>query len=371
MNILRRVAASTLLLFLGACGGGSATTGQDPTPAANWQQTGSSAGNIVSLAIAPGNGQTIYATASANVSTTTFMLKSTNGGVSWNQVAGGLPLYTAIDSIAIDPANSQSIYTWAGGAGMYRSTDGGISWTDMNHGLSDTDVSAAQGTLVVDPAHSQTIYLGTSTHDSTGTLGGGVYKSSDGAGSWSAVNSGLPSMNISSLAIDPSNSQTIYVGTGFSGGGVFKSSNGGDTWSAVNSGLALEGLRSPAMYVRSLAIDPSNSQVIYAGTVGGVYKSSNAGASWIAANNGLSWTAGGVTNSSVRSLAINQANSQIIYAGTSGGGVFVSSNGGGTWSVVNSGLTNTQVLSLVIDPTNIQIIYSGTDQGVFKGLFPI
>ena len=73
-----------------------------------------------------------------------------------------------------------------------------------------------------------------------------------------------------------------------------------------------------------------------------------------------------LTNTDVYSLAIDPKNTQTIYAGTYGGGVFKSTNGGSNWSKINSGLTNTTVWSLAIDPTNTQIIYAGTDGGVFR-----
>ncbi len=91
--------------------------------------------------------------------------------------------------------------------------------------------------------------------------------STDGGTSWSAVNSGL---GVSALAIDPGNPATPYAGT--VGGGVFKSTNGG--WSAVNSGLT-------ATVVFALAIDPSSPATLYAGTLGaGVFKSTDGGATW-------------------------------------------------------------------------------------------
>ena len=67
---------------------------------------------------------------------------------------------------------------------------------------------------------------------------------------------------ISSLAIDPTNSQTVYVGT--NPGGVFKSTDGGSSWNVINSGLTVTSGHIPG--VTCLAIDPTNSQTVYAGT---------------------------------------------------------------------------------------------------------
>ena len=63
-----------------------------------------------------------------------------------------------------------------------------------------------------------------------------MFKSTNGGGNWSAVNTGLTSyLMLCALAIDPATPTTLYAGTW--DGGVFKSTNGGGNWSAVNTGL--------------------------------------------------------------------------------------------------------------------------------------
>ena len=65
-------------------------------------------------------------------------------------------------------------------------------------------------------------------------MSGGVFKSTNGGGNWSAVNTGLTDTYVHALAIDPVTPTTLYAGT--EGGGVFKSTDGGGNWSAVNTG---------------------------------------------------------------------------------------------------------------------------------------
>src|SRR5262250_2426732 len=105
--------------------------------------------------------------------------------------------------------------------------------------------------LALDPTTPTTLYAG--------TLGGGVFKSTTGGSSWSAVNTGLANLEVRTLALDPT---TLYAGTL---GGVFKSTDGGSSWSAVNTGLA-------NLEVRTLALDPTTPTTLYAGTRGGVVK---------------------------------------------------------------------------------------------------
>jgi hypothetical protein len=83
--------------------------------------------------------------------------------------------------------------------------------------------------LAIDPANSQVIYVGTTGAYGCGggysdsgcgpDIPGGVFKTTDSGASWMAINTGITNPIINSLAIDPANSQTIYAGTG---GGVFK-----------------------------------------------------------------------------------------------------------------------------------------------------
>lgn len=251
---------------------------------------------VTSFAIAPTNSQTIYAGLDYGLGS---VFKSINGGVSWSTVYNGLqpPTLSAIRTLAIDPTDSQTIYAGTDGYGVYKSTNGGNSWTAANSGMSAYYIAS----LVIDPNSSQTIYAGTL----------GVCKSTDGGNSWSAMINGLPNGWVSSVVIDPKNSQTIYAVIGTD---VYKSTNGAVTWSAVRSGVA-------GNYVYALAIDPFNSQTIYVGTysdgggsVFGVYKSDDGGSTWSEYNNGMTFLA------SVLSLAIDPNNSQNIYAGTHGYG---------------------------------------------------
>ena len=105
--------------------------------------------------------------------------------------------------------------------------------------------------LAIDPQTPTTLYAGTWD---------GVFKSTDGAATWSEFNAGLTHTDVYALAIDPQTPTTLYAGTW--GGGVFKSTNGGAHWSALNAGLT-------NTYVRALAIDPQTPSTLYAGTEGG------------------------------------------------------------------------------------------------------
>ena len=118
-------------------------------------------------------------------------------------------------------------------------------------GLSKTQVQ----TLAIDPNTPTTVYAG--THD------GGVFKSIDSGATWTATNTGLPSIFwVNSLAIDPITPTIVYAGTWW--GGVFKSTDGGAHWTANYD---------YDNFVSTLAIDPKNPAIVYAGRDTGVFKS--------------------------------------------------------------------------------------------------
>lgn len=112
---------------------------------------------------------------------------------------------------------------WAG------ATDSGTTWTAIGAGLPSNP--NWMGALVIDPQNPSTLYAGTSGMGSDGSCDtpcsgfhDGVFKSTDAGTTWTAVNSGLTTTHVASLAIDPQNPSRLYAGT--IGGGVFAISFG-------------------------------------------------------------------------------------------------------------------------------------------------
>jgi photosystem II stability/assembly factor-like uncharacterized protein len=167
---------------------------------------------------------------------------------------------------------------------------------------------------------------------------------------WTAT--GPASATINSLTIASGTSTTLYSGTL---SGVFRSTTGGGTWSAINSGLS-------DLNVLSIAIDPVVPATLYAGTTSPVFKSDNGGVTWsVPANIGLppGW---------VNTLTIAKTTTTTpaaTYAGTFSG-VFMSTDGGANWTDKSVGLTNKFVVALVIDSASPTTMYAGTFGGVFK-----
>lgn len=146
------------------------------------------------------------------------------------------------------------------------------SETWQEHGPSN--VGGRTRSLVIDPTNPQRMW--------SGSVGGGVWRSTDGGASWTSLWDGLPTLSVGSLAIDPTNPNILYAGTGegqfngdaLGGDGIYKSVNGGDSWTQLASTDGWD-------TVNRIAISPSNPQVILASKrYGGIQRSTNGGASW-------------------------------------------------------------------------------------------
>ncbi len=131
----------------------------------------------------------------------------------------------------------------------------------------------------------------------------GVSKSLDYGTTWVLLTASV--QNVSVLAVDSTNSAIVYAATYFSG--VLKSVDGGSTFTAANSGLS-------SMLVASLCIDPLDPTRLYAATGRGVFASADAGGTWQPMNNGLPSSA----LTSVNGLAID-ATGTYLHASTPSG----------------------------------------------------
>ena len=271
-----------------------------------------------------------------SVPVTLWVMPTTPGTLADRHWVSLGPQGTGINALATNPTAPQTIFAATSG-GVFKSVDGGGSWSAANTGLPETNVT----TLAIDQAAPQTVYVGTDTS--------GVFKSMDGGSSWSPANAGLPGFPISVLVIDPM-SKTLYAGIGDE---IYRSTNGGSSWTSIYT-------VSNASSVTAVAIDPASPQTLYAGTSDmGVFKSTDGGGNWNPVNTGL-------TSTYVRMLAIDTTAPQTLYIGT-GGGVFKSTDGGNNWKAVNTGLAGASVKTLAIDPTAPQTLYAGTDsKGVFE-----
>lgn len=203
-------------------------------------------------------------------------------------------------AVAVDPITPATVYALLADGSVYRSTSEGESWANASTGL---PVGTATPTmqLLIDPGQPSTLYV---------SWGGRVYKTVNGGEGWAEAG---PPDSISTLAISPSNPAILYAATFTLG--VFRTTNGGGTWTPAGSGL-------PAILGGALVVDPSNSANVYVSSVdnldspgAGIFRSTNHGSTWAPFNVGL-------TDLSVPALAFDPFTPSVLYAGTDNGSAF-------------------------------------------------
>jgi hypothetical protein len=277
------------------------------------------------LALATGPQGAVYAADGFDASGSELH-KSIDGGASWVQAGPQPPVAPAgvalwdlnlaaitIVPLAVENRNPGTVYL-----GGFKTTDGGTSWANL--GLFAT-------ALAIDPQNSGTLYAGIEAGQlAVASVASVVRKSVDGGRSWSGVNTVSQGYGISSLTVDPTNSNVVYAQTapldcsmsydcsnfGYGdpnsdetkkGLGVFKSIDGGATWVKLD-------LPGDPFQSQLLAIDPQGTP--YAWATVGLVRSMDGGATWNAlATAGLSC--------GVSVLAFDPQNPNHLFAGTACG----------------------------------------------------
>ena len=223
--------------------------------------------------------------------------------------------------------------------------------------LGPNNIGGRTLSLALDPADTSVIWMGAAS--------GGLWKSTTGgigANAWSYVETGFPSLGVSSILIDSTNPDIMYIGTGENYGtqysfngvdirvtrgmygiGILKSTNGGANWFK-----SLDWSYSSQHGVWKVIFNPKNRNILYAATSEGVWKSTNAGGNWAQILNYLMAV----------DLEINPVDTNILYVSVGNltnnipnadVGIYKTTNSGGTFSKLTGGLPATWSGKTTID----------------------
>jgi photosystem II stability/assembly factor-like uncharacterized protein len=241
-------------------------------------------------------------------------------------------------TIVVDPNNPSIIYIGSVSGGIWKSINGGASWT----ALSDFIANLAVTSIVIDPTNTNILYAATGEGfgNIDGLPGVGIFKTTDAGVTWNQLINTSNWQHCNRLAISPSNHNILFaVGDDplQFWGQIYKSTDGGNTWT-VN----YVANQNSEEFV-DIKICPLNSNLMLAGCYIGAYLSTNGGATW-------RWLATGNTgdlplgNPSLGNLgrceiafAPTNANTIYISADRNNGEIWKSIDGGTTWSCVNTG----------------------------------
>lgn len=276
------------------------------------------------------------------------LLFSDDGGETW--VARGTPTFTrdAFSTIAVDPSDNQHLYA-ATDVGVYESTDEGVNWNQIEAGICHD--------LVVDWGHAggPELYVG--------RLGWGVRRSQDGGTTWTTLGGGLPaSLGRVALAMSPTDASVLYAAFANGAGGItgiYKTTDGGGSWTATGSTPAGVGQSS---YNLVLGVSPASDDTVLFGEVH-LWRTTNGGGAWTRVSTGSP----GI-HPDQHAIAFHPTNGNLVYVGNDGG-VFYSTDGGVTWEHRNKDLATLQYYGIFNHPEWDAVILGGTqDNGAQRYL---
>jgi len=286
---------------------------------------------------------------------------STNGAETWYPVNGldREMAFKKITSIVIDKGNSSVVYV-AAEDGVFQTIDGGLNWVSMNQGLSTTDVKI--------------LYINSIGELYAGTRGYGLFKWNDSQwegqdpfGQWGTIWpiwDGRPLYQYTSILIHPLDNSRMIIGTFPQG--IYKSADGGLSWKESNINWSMDG-------VFTLVTHPQNPEIVYAGTYNGINRSLDFGDHW------EMWDQGMPGEQWVFSIDFDASDPEIMYAcskngenegtGVEGfrGTVMKSENGGEVWTEIINGLDlNQEFYKIIVDRFDSNVLYLACqNDGVF------
>jgi hypothetical protein len=256
----------------------------------------------------------------------------------WTQVAAvANPVAIAIAPSSF--ATPYNIYVGTAGNGVYHSSDG-ATWA-----------SAGPASVVSLAAMPQVQNCNASVADGT------VQATSNSGATWAAT-AASPGHPINAWHSIPGAGPFGASSNGAGAAQVFQGKSSGAQWIAsaafgagVGTGIAFGGGASPSAIL----------YVSVNGTGGGVFKSTNIGAA------SYSFTSTSFPQTQVLCVATAATSLSTVFAGTNGqgAGIYISTDGGATWSASGTGLGNTVVKALAVDPTSAQNVYAGTASGIY------
>lgn len=286
--------------------------------------------------------------------------RTDDGGQTWITHTDILPTL-GVSEIIVDYTNPVVIYMGTGdrdasdapGLGVWKSLDGGITWAPSNNGMGNATV----GRMLIHPTDNQTLFAATST---------GIYKTTDAGELWYKTKSG----NFKEIVYKPGNPEIIYAATG----GVFnRSQDGGENFDVISSGL-------PGGARGVIAVSASSPEIVYflltnQDSFKGIYQSTDSGLTFTVRStspNIMAWDCNGGSGGQAwydLDIAVDPEDSDVIFAG--GVNTFKSINGGLSWFITSHWYGGCNVTSVHADlhvleynPINNRL-YAGNDGGLY------
>ena len=322
------------------------------------------------------NSNRIYATTHNTATGGGFVFISNDGGTTWQQAKNLDVARVSPHALLQDRVTPNTLYLGTN-VGMFRSLDRGLTWAQLvppktparkaPARTAKSKVAAKKTTTApvapaLIPALGEKIKVLVRTEDGkNGILAAtdkGIYRSYDLKKGWEKLSFGAGiSENVFAIATSEKQPETIWAGTSLSG--VIVSRDSGATWQKL-TGIPEN------VPVSSIAVDPTNTDRIYVGTAQTFYLTRDGGKNW-------QRRGGDLPLGNFTSILINPNNSKEIFASSAletDGGIFFSDNSGASWKRLDTKemkLPSRRIWTMAFDPNDSNRIFAGThSSGVYR-----
>ena len=265
-----------------------------------------------------------------------------------------------LDNMAFDPNNPDIMWVGSPSGGLWKSTDGAGSWS------TNTDLLPVLGVseITIDPTNTNVMYIATGDRDAGDTHSLGIFKSTDGGLTWNPTGLNYTiydNFSVRRILMLPQQTNTLITATNF---GIYKTDDGGLTWTQMQAGDFWD-----------LEFKPDgNNSTIYACDGLNFYISNDEGNTWTQSSSGLPTSGTGRMN-----IGVSAGNPAYVYLLLTDNyywgfqGLYRSTDGGATWTEMSNspnllgwdvygGDTGGQgwyTLALAVDPENENVLYVG------------
>jgi photosystem II stability/assembly factor-like uncharacterized protein len=264
-----------------------------------------------------------------------YLYRTTNGGSYWSEV--GYSVHVDHHALFISPVDHNRVYLGCDG-GVYLSTNGGTGWN-----LCTSQPSTQFYAITIDYLNPQRLYGGTQDNGTLRTLTGAL-------NDWDHIHGGDGFY----CNVDYTNANVIYAE--YQWGWLRKSTNLGYNWYYVMDGIDDYDRRN---WCTPVIMDPINHNTLYYGTYR-LYKTTDGGGWWNAISSDLTDGGGGgsLTYGTITTIAVAPSNTQVVYVGTDDANVWVTTNGGANWTNISAGLPDRWVTRVAVDPFAESVAYA-------------